>query len=68
MPPVFISWKSPAEERAVGDGAFFFASSLERGAEIIPIWSRMAAFSIDEKKRRFSEKEPAQPPQESFAW
>ncbi|GMI71566.1 hypothetical protein HRI_000825900 [Hibiscus trionum] len=23
MPPVFISWKSPAEERAVGDGAFF---------------------------------------------
>ncbi|KAI3674576.1 hypothetical protein L2E82_52140 [Cichorium intybus] len=26
MPPVFISWKSPAEERAVGDGAFCFLS------------------------------------------
>lgn len=26
MPPVFISWKSPAEERAVGDSAFCFLS------------------------------------------
>ncbi|KAK1548702.1 hypothetical protein Q3G72_031056 [Acer saccharum] len=26
MPPVFILWKSPAEERAVGDGAFCFLS------------------------------------------
>lgn len=28
MPPVFFSWKSPAEERAVGDGAFRFLSSF----------------------------------------
>ncbi|CAN4117898.1 unnamed protein product [Withania somnifera] len=33
MPPVFISWKSPAEERAVGDGAFCFLSREGRSAE-----------------------------------
>ena len=43
MPPVFILWKSQAEERAVGDGA----SYLERGAEIVPIGSCVAA-GIDE--------------------
>lgn len=63
MPPVFISWKSPAEERAVGDGAF---SYLERGAEILSIGScaaagieRRAAFSspilLDSINRRKSE-------------
>ncbi|KAL0903106.1 hypothetical protein M5K25_028217 [Dendrobium thyrsiflorum] len=30
MPPVFISWKSPAEERAVGDGAFCFLGRRNR--------------------------------------
>ncbi|KAG9438564.1 hypothetical protein H6P81_021486 [Aristolochia fimbriata] len=50
MPPVFISWKSPAEERAVGDGAFCFFSYLERGAEIVPMGSCVAA-GIDEKRR-----------------
>lgn len=47
MPPIFISWKSPAEERAVGDGAFCFLSRVERGAEIVPIGSCVAA-GIDE--------------------
>lgn len=50
MPPVFISWKSPAEERAVGDGAFCFLSSIERGAEILSIGS-CAAAGIDEERR-----------------
>ncbi|KAJ4966605.1 hypothetical protein NE237_018454 [Protea cynaroides] len=47
MPPIFVSWKSSAGERAVGNGAFCFLSSLERGAEIVPIGSCMAA-GIDE--------------------
>ena len=62
MPPVFISWKSPAEERAVGDGAFCFLSRegvqplycKERGVEILSIGSCVAAGIDDERRAAFS--------------
>lgn len=55
MPPVFISWKSPAEERAVGDGAFCFLgrrnrSSPYQSSYFVPMGSCVAA-GIDDERR-----------------
>lgn len=45
MPPVFISWKSPAEERAVGDGAFCFLGRRNRSYGV------GVAAGIDDERR-----------------
>lgn len=43
MPPVLISWESPAEERAVGDGAF--CGHINRSYGVV-------RGGIDDEKRR----------------